>query len=83
MIKIRVDNEVDDIKIKLLPIKDEICIVHNRKVKDDYIITFHQNFEFINNRLSVILSEDFDDENRLEFMVSDDVVIVGRKDFLS
>lgn len=83
MIKIRVDNEIDDIKIQLLPIKNEICIVHNRKVKDDYIITFDNNLEFISNHLSVTRSEDFNDEKRLEFIVSDDdVVIIGRKDFL-
>ena len=84
MIKVRVDNEVDDIKIKLLPIKNEICIVHNRRVKDDCIVTFNQNLEFISNCLSVISLEDFNDEKRSEFIGSDDdIVMIGRVDFLS
>lgn len=84
MIKVRVDNDVDYIKIKLLPIKNEICIVHNRRVKDDYIVTFDKNLEFISNCLFVISLEDFNDEKRSEFNDSDDdIVMIGRAEFLS
>lgn len=83
MIKISVNDSFEDIKIKLLPIKDEICIVHNRKVKDDYIVTFDENIEFIKARLSIISAEDFNAEKRVEYIGSENIEMAGRVDFLN
>jgi hypothetical protein len=83
MLKISVNEDIDDIKIKLMPINSEICIVHNRRKKDDFVVTFDSNLEFIKNQLSIISFEDFTEEKRIEFIMSDnDIVIAGRGDFL-
>lgn len=83
MLKITVNEDIENIKFKLLPIKNEICIVHNRRIKNDFIVTFGSNLEFIKNQLSVMSVEDYTEEKRIEFIMSDnDIVIVGREDFL-
>jgi hypothetical protein len=83
MLKIRVNEELDDIKTLLSPIKDEICIVHNRRIKDDSIVTLNANIEFVQSHLSVLAIEDFTEKDKAEFFHTDeDLLLVGRADFL-
>jgi hypothetical protein len=83
MLKIRVNEELDDIKTSLSSIQNEVCIVHNRRIKDDFIVTLNANLEFIQSRLSVLAIEDFTEKDKAEFFFTDeDLLIVGRADFL-
>jgi hypothetical protein len=78
MKKVNVIEKVEDIKEKLLRIKNEICIIHNRRTKDNFIVTFEKNLEFIRDHLSVISEEDFTNLKKIEFIVSDDSYLVGK-----
>jgi hypothetical protein len=83
MVKINVKEEIDNIKNELIPIKDEVCIVHDRIKKYNYIVTFDTNLEFIKAHLSIISVMDFTEEQKMEFFLSnEDIVIFGREDFL-
>lgn len=83
MLKINVSGDIDNIKNKLLPIKNEVCIVHNRKNNDNYVVTFESNLDFIRNELLVKSIEAFTEEKRIESLMSDnDIVIAGRVDYI-
>jgi hypothetical protein len=83
MVKINVKEEIDNIKNELIPIKDEVCIVHDRIKKDNYIVTFDSNLEFIKTHLPIISVIDFTEKEKMEFFLSnEDIVIFGREDFL-
>jgi hypothetical protein len=83
MLKIRVTEGLDDIKSILSPIKNEICIVHNRKENDDFIVTPNANLSFIQSHLSVLGFESFTEKDKSELFFSDeDILLVGRADFI-
>ena len=83
MLKIKVNEEIDDIKTILSSIKNEICILHNRRKKDDFIVTANANLKFIQTHLSVLGFEDFTEKDKIEFVLSnEDILIAGRSDFL-
>jgi hypothetical protein len=83
MLKIRINEEIDDIKTLLSSIKNEVCIVHNRRKKDDFIVTSNANLKFIQTHLSVLEFEDFTEKDKVEFYLTDeDILIVGRAEYL-
>ena len=83
MLKIRVSEPIDDIKRILSPIKNEICIVHNRREDDYFIVTPNSNLRFIQTNLSVLGFEDFAEKDRTNFFFSnDDILLIGRTDFM-
>jgi hypothetical protein len=83
MKKIIVNEEIDVIKELLKPIKDQVCIVHHRQKKESYIVTYDSNIDFVKNRFSVLSLIDFTENERMDFVLSDeDILITGREDFL-
>lgn len=83
MLKIKVNEGLEDIKLKLSSIKSQVCIVHNRREKNEFIVTSNSNLAFIQTQLSVLETEDFTEKDKADFFFSDeDLLLIGRADFL-
>lgn len=86
MIKIKVDEEVEDIKNKLAPIKEKICIVNKIKGGGKFIVAYNSSKDFIKKNLTVTSIEEFTEKQKVKIFFSDDyadIEIIGREDFLS
>jgi len=86
MIKIKVVEDTETIKNKLFPIRDEICIVQNRKNRDDFIVTYDHHIDFIKKHLTINFVEEFSEMNKIDFIISNDnndMSFTGRADFLT
>ena len=84
MIKIKVVEEIDDIKNKLLPLKDEVCIIKNRREGDCFIVTFDANQQYIESHLSVISVEGFNESKKVELILSDeDMQVFGNPNLIN
>ncbi|WP_020530027.1 hypothetical protein [Flexithrix dorotheae] len=85
MVKVKVEEEIEIIRNRLLPINDEVCLIYNLKKKYVYIITYPQNLSFVREQLVVFSVEDFTEEKKIEFMISEEFsnsTISGRIDFV-
>lgn len=74
MVKVKVEEEIEIIKNKLLPIIEEVCLIYNFKKKNAFVVTYPQNLSFVKEQLSVDSGseEDFTEEKKAEFMNSEE-----------
>ena len=85
MIIIHVKNKIDIIKptLRSIPVRDDVCIAHNRKTDQVYVITAERNIDAIKVYTPVFGYEIFDRRKRNEIWNSDDFVYSGRLDYLN
>ena len=81
-----VENEYKEIQNKLFPIRDEMCLIHNRNTKQNVVIFLDKHLDFVVQFLNCAEVNDFTQKMAFDLHNSDELnncLITGNTDIIS